>query len=578
MYENLTIFMAFYQYFFKDNLRKISIFLILGGMVIVSIVIQYYFPERMPAAEFRIKEPASEAKYNFSLLYVVLYDDSSDTENINKEPWESLLELYKKILYQESLGKIAPEAKLEFLNVKEIGDKKLNYSKRTTSQWFNKLDKYYSTKYSYNILAFSPIQNISWCQDAPSFGFNQGDKIYFCLEAFPTPDKQNKHQETSTLEVLNLIFHKIFHGFGYHHADINYKQLSFLGGGGGIPNHYQSEDNLVFFLNKHLLGVLNILPKDEAEKGCPDREGFLCILGKEDTCKFSYGSYCLDIDGDEIIDSKDPYPFNSPLVGEDSDGDGVIDQLDLCGWNKIEVNGSLKPYDKMKLILQDIKNAYLTFKSGDEHLNVNEIKITPMRKIRGYTFNPALSSSKTIARNYIISDDLAAGNFLLWRIQVYYEHEGKKYYRPYWLYHCSIAQDFEYLYEKEWYYFNRFGCDMPTDVNPSETATYDKNEDRLPDSDKFDFAEKINQHYDWDGDGVADIYDSLPTVQGGCSDNFVKGVLDSDKDGPCDPVDFYREAHLDPYELSFKIVNPTADQCPYLYGDKENKGCPHLKD
>jgi len=155
--------MVFLSRLFKDNIRKFSIFLILGGMIIVSIILQSYFLERMPAVEFRIKEPISAAEYNFSLIYVVLYDDSSDTENINKEPWESLLELYKKILYQESLGKIAPEARLEFLNVKEIGDKKLTYSKRTISQWFHKLDKYYNTKYSYNILAFSPIQDISWC-------------------------------------------------------------------------------------------------------------------------------------------------------------------------------------------------------------------------------------------------------------------------------------------------------------------------------------------------------------------------------------------------------------------------------
>jgi len=88
--------MVFLSRLFKDNIRKFSIFLILGGMIIVSIIIQSYFLERMPAVEFRIKEPISAAEYNFSLIYVVLYDDSSDTENINKEPWESLLELYKK--------------------------------------------------------------------------------------------------------------------------------------------------------------------------------------------------------------------------------------------------------------------------------------------------------------------------------------------------------------------------------------------------------------------------------------------------------------------------------------------------
>ncbi|HEX4512866.1 MAG TPA: hypothetical protein VH054_05000, partial [Polyangiaceae bacterium] len=125
-----------------------------------------------------------------------------------------------------------------------------------------------------------------------------------------------------------------------------------------------------------------------------------------------------------------------------------------------------------------------------------------------------------------------------------------------------------YFDETEWLYFGRFGCDPPASLDVHDIAAFDANHDGLPD------ALAIPRAYDWDGDGVPDRDDTLPTVAGHCSDAHVRGVKDSDGDGFCDPGRFVfaakERASFGELPLVFDDVD--ADRCPYRAG--RNQGCP----
>jgi hypothetical protein len=124
-----------------------------------------------------------------------------------------------------------------------------------------------------------------------------------------------------------------------------------------------------------------------------------------------------------------------------------------------------------------------------------------------------------------------------------------------------------YFDETEWLYFGRFGCDRPVDA-----GAYDTNANGLPDA----FEARLAT-YDWDGDGVPDRDDTLPTVAGHCSDAHVRGVKDTDGDGFCDPGRFaFGAPPIDPAtsfgELPVVFDDPDADRCPYRAGT--HHGCP----
>jgi len=157
----------------------------------------------------------------------------------------------------------------------------------------------------------------------------------------------------------------------------------------------------------------------------------------------------------------------------------------------------------------------------------------------------------------------------MWRIEIVYNYDEEEYFRPYYLYFPNFDADF--FYEKEWYYFNRFGCDILLEVEFSDITTYDENIDGLPNQDLI----SINSNYDWDNDSFSDLTDTLPTINGNCSNEFVKGVKDSDKDGFCDPgeLDFSLKEFVDKHELSMKVdYNKFSDYCPYISGVIQ--GCP----
>ena len=88
--------------------------------------------------------------------------------------------------------------------------------------------------------------------------------------------------------------------------------------------------------------------------------------------------------------------------------------------------------------------------------------------------------------------------------------------------------------------------------------------------------------YDWDGDGVPDRQDTLPTVAGTCSNRWARGVKDSDRDGLCDPgrLDYHPRQVAKEYQFGElgRVLEHLEDfdNCPYLPGTAANKGCPDL--
>jgi len=500
------------------------------------------------------------AKYNFSLLYAILYDNPADIET-EKEAWKNRLGWFQKVMHRESLGKISPDAKLVFLNVNKLGDKKLDYSKRTYLEWYKALDEYLKEKYDYNILGFSPARIVEWCNDAKSVGHNINDKIMFCMDYLS--DDQNA--------VMGII-HRILHGLGDNHVSNENKQLIFLDWFSGLPQTKYLSHTIVdqtegLFFNKHFLKVIGILPLSKFEEKCLDSQSLVCFTKNDGGCKTAYGPFCLDNDKDGILDSLDDYVFSSPVSGKDSDDDGIIDRLDLCNWNKINILGDLR-VGKMKLVAN--KTTDIIFK-GENGLEVSKIRVTKYDLVSGEVIFP--DRNLQIIEGNKLRFDLSGG---IWRLQVFYNRNGSEFYRPYFLY---ALMDANYIIEKEWYYFNRFGCDVPANLDLSDYKNYDSNLDGLPDGDKFTFASKINEDYDWDGDSIPDIDDTLPTITGNCSNEFVKGVLDSDSDGLCDPgyFNYGEEGTLKYGDLVRRVgKNPLYDQCPYFAGTAENKGCPDL--
>ena len=244
-------------------------------------------------------------------------------------------------------------------------------------------------------------------------------------------------------------------------------------------------------------------------------------------CENAWGAYCSDSDRDGISDEDDDYFLTPPgsKTNQDEDSDGIPDDLDLCPWNDIVLTGNLDE-DKFISVI-DAGKQELTIKSS---LNITQVEILPLKNNNGFWY-----FSEDDSRNFdetVFQINAYGNNF--WRVRIHYVHEGKEYAKPIYLATDSMSH-INYFYEDEWYYFNRFGCDVPLAIDLKKRSSYDLDYDGFPDSDKFDFVSKIDNRYDWDGDGVADRSDTLPTVTGTCAYDDVVGVPDSDEDGLCDP-------------------------------------------
>lgn len=454
------------------------------------------------------------------------------------------------------------ESELIFMNIKELGGEKLYYD-RAINRWITGFYEKFDPS-SYDVLVFNPISNIDWCRDGPSQGFNYQGKIFFCLELHNNPINAYQNEKA-----IRLMTHKLFHGLGYNHQNINYKQYIFLDWDIGMPELLWPEfpfDRL--FFSKHVYKTLGVTNKiSQFEKKCLDLKTrqFTCKSVNGFLCADSWGPFCYDIDQDGIVDSEDDYVFSSPKKGIDSDGDGIIDDLDLCGWNKIEVLAENAETGPMKIVaLKD--NLNITFES--KSISIKKIVKTPMSIIYGLIRFPEKEAIKKNGNMVTLNSHRR-----MWRIEVFYSYKNKGYYRPYYVYFPGFDADF--FYDREWYYFNRFGCDIPLSVDFADLSTYDPDATGLPDKELFEWAGGIGENYDWDNDGIPDIYDTLPTVPGDCSNNYVKGVPDWSGDGFCAPgiLDFSIKQYIKPYEIAISYFDhPFIDLCPHVLGS--NQGCP----
>jgi hypothetical protein len=518
-----------------------------------------------------VSEEAGWPTYAFTLLYTILYDDSHGLLP-GRELYERRLAHLEAVIERESFGRIAISPQLHFIHARELGDDRLQYTGRTIYEWIPALENYYSERgVSYDILVFCPASQEygPWCTDGPSQGYSYKDKKYLCMEAFLDPAREEEDEPAAALAI-----HKILHGFGYNHISQENRPLNLLEWSIGLPKtrvlpFAPQGQGIGIIFDKHIMKVLGFLPRNDFEKSCPDSEGLTCIGDNHYFCENSYDIRCIDSDQDNIVDIEDDYLFTpyGSAHEPDTDEDGIPDALDLCEGNRIafETNMRLKKTKGMV----DGERVEITLEPASM---IKGINLYEARNIGGFIGFPK-SSATRVAGNSISLDSGSLPSIT--RLQILYHSPEGAFYRPFYLY--REPQQLEYVHEREWYYFSRFGCDIPLGVNFSHAATYDRDLDGLPDKERFAFAARITEAYDWDADGTPDVEDNLPTVHGDCSNRSVKGVPDSDGDGLCDPAYFSfveRVPGMMPGDLAISVKeDPEADSCPYVYGSKDN-GCP----
>lgn len=531
-----------------------------------------------PEPDRNHSKDGSPPAYTFTLLYVILHDDAHGPLP-PEEIYARRLARLEAVIERESFGRIMISPRLHFIHAgrlarraREIGDDRLAYSNRGIEDWIPLLEEYCTRNgISYDILVFCPASQEygPWCTDGPSQGYSYRNKNYLCLETFLDHAREEEDEQAVALAI-----HKILHGFGYNHISQENRPSNLLGWNLGLPKTRilplaPREEGSPILFDRHIMKVLGFLPRNDFEEECPDRDGLTCMPKDRLLCENSYDIRCMDADQDGIVDAADDYLFTpyGSSDAEDTDSDGIPDPLDLCNGKGIWFDTNIRMHKTRGMVGRDRV----------------EIRIEPAFRIKGVNIYDAKNIGgfigflrKDVRR--VTGNELsleAESLSVITRLQIFYDSPEGSFYRPFYLY--REPQQIEYVHEKEWYYFSRFGCDIPLGVRFSDISTYDRNLDGLPDRELFPFAEKITNDYDWDSDGVPDVEDSLPTVHGGCSNRNVRGVPDSDGDGLCDPA-YFRFAESAPGMLEGDLAitvmkDADADPCPYVYG-KKGSGCP----
>ena len=516
------------------------------------------------ASVFTVIKIISEAKngervHSFDLKYIVLYDNENEhLIDVLEKDFNKRLDIFDNFINQRSYGRMTSKSSLLFMHIKELNGEKLHYD-RPIEKWIRDFYQKFDPNH-YDVLVFNPIIEMDWCQDALSQGYNYQGKIFFCLEESLNPTKIIENERA-----VLLMIHKTFHGFGYNHQGDVYRQYTFLDWDIGVPSYPRRILDLPFdwhFFDKHTHKVLGLIEKDGFNKKCLDlrKNQFVCDSIGVFYCKNSWGPFCYDINQNGVVDNKDDFLFNSP------------NETYLCDWNEIKIRTEDARIGPIKIMFKENKDAHLVFES--KNVSIKKIIKTPMSIIWGHIRFPETNSIEEQGNKTKLNPQKR-----MWRLEIIYSYKNEEYYRPYYVHFPSFQADFFYeanfFYEREWYYFNRFGCDIPLTVDFADLNTYDPEATGLPSKTLFKWAERIDEHYDWDGDGVPDIYDTLPTVPGSCSNDYVRGVPDSSGDGFCDPgiFDFTLKKHLEPYEIAVSFLNhPYVDLCPYVFGP--HQGCP----
>jgi len=514
----------------------------------------------------------SEARtYDFKLLYAILHDDAHGPLP-PQEIYARRLAHLETVIERESFGRIMISPQLHFIHAREIGDDRLAYSNRSIREWIPLLEEYCTQSgISYDILVFHPASEEygPWCTDGPSQGYSHNNMKYLCLETFLDHTKEEEDEQAVALTI-----HKILHGFGYNHISQENRPSNLLGWNIGLPKTRilplaPREEGTRILFDKHIMKVLGFLPRDGFEEACPDRDGLTCIEENGTYCENSYDIRCMDADQDGIVDAADDYLFTpyGSSQGEDTDADGIPDPLDLCEGDEIRFDTNIRMSKTRGIVDRNRVEIQL-----EPALRIKGVNIYDAKSMGGFIGFPGKDVRRVTGNELSLEAETLSA---ITRLQIFYDSPKGSFYRPFYLY--REPQQIEYVHEKEWYYFSRFGCDIPLGVRFSDISTYDRDLDGLPDRELFPFAEKITSDYDWDSDGVPDVEDSLPTVHGDCSTRHVKGVPDSDGDGLCDPA-YFRFAESAPGmlegDLAISVMTDAdADQCPYVHG-REGSGCP----
>jgi hypothetical protein len=518
-----------------------------------------------------IREAPEPNAYDFKLLYLILFDDAHGPV-LPEEMFARRLAHLEAVLERESFGRIRVSPRLTFLHARELGDDRLAYSSRGVVDWITALEAHCARNGTdYDILVFSPASEAygPWCTDGPSQGYSRNGRKYLCMEAFLDPARKEEDGRAVALAI-----HKILHGFGYNHISQENRPSNLLEWSIGLPKTRilplcPREEGAPLLFDKHIMKVLGFLPRNGFEEACPDRRGLVCEEESGFLCANSYDIRCIDSDRDGVVDSADDYLFTpyGSAGAADTDRDGIPDRLDLCDGDEVRVFANIRLMKSRAIVDRDRV----------------EIRFEPASRIRGVNLQPArnlggfigfLKKEVTRITGSELSLDAESLSSIT-RLKVFYDSPQGPFYRPFYLY--REPQEIEYVHEKEWYYFSRFGCDIPLGVRFSESSTYDRDLNGLPDGELFPFARKITDGYDWDSDGIPDLEDSLPTVHGRCGNRSVRGVPDSDGDGLCDPA-LFRFAETAPglmegdLAISF-LEDAEADRCPYVRGTN-GEGCP----
>ena len=505
------------------------------------------------------------------LAYVVLYEDENQlTSSLRSDIYERNKQI-SQVIEKESQNTLHIESVPVFIKIDSLGLIKLDYNAYTFFEWMDCLMECESIGKDVDIISFTPIKKMPWASDSHSIGFFYKNRICYTLEWYPYDHRGN-------IRANALAIHKMLHALGYNHQNINMPALKLLNWDLGFPVNTGLEFTLrekdgynAFYFNRHVLNVLDPGNNNRQDPCCLDCDGLVSKSDKyrKGLTENAYGPYCYDADHDGIIDDDDYYFLSPPVKGPDTDVDGIPDKLDLVPWNDIRISGNI---DAGKIILYGInENSEITFTSelvDIHHIKVIYMKNVPVQHKPDHFLGcfPKNRFSLYEGNKVVLVKDMTKPPIA--RIEVHYQFNGNNYYRPYCFYFPGTPPG-QIINEREWFYFLRFGGDIPEDINFYEVSEYDRNFDGFADNSYF----RINDSYDWDTDGFPDLEDNLPTVYGKFNNEFVQGIKDSDNDGLADPgcLDFSPPGPNIPEEFYFgeihRIIgnNRNYDISPYIH-------------
>ena len=517
------------------------------------------------------------------LVYVVLYSHKTQVKAETTTRVQERLIIFSQTMTRETLGKMQITCTPLFINVHSLGLSGLNYQDHSFFEWMDCLLKTDELKSNFDVVTFTPVMNIPWANDSHSIGFYYKNCVCFSLEYYP-------YTEDDDVQAIALMIHKMFHGFGYNHQNINMPALKLLNWELGLPVNTGLEAELrniegynAFFFDQHILNVLDSSRHETGDSLCLDCDGLVSQSSpwRKGLTAYAYGPHCYDADHDGIIDEQDDYFLSSPIKGEDADEDGIVDALDLVPWNYILVSGNI---DAGKINLTAKDNKSIIEFTGDK-VNIVEIKTIYLKQVpvqlKPDNFPgcfPKHDAVSTKGNRVALQKDMKKAPIV--RVEVHYEYQNKRYYRPYYFYFPGTPV-LQIISEREWYYFLRYGADVPKGIDFYHVNSYDKDYDGILDNNQYKYF-NIPDEYDWDNDGFPDLKDTLPTVFGQFHNEFVSGVKDSDNDGLADPgcLDFSQPCScISPYYYfgEFERIigeNYDYDRSPYLKGSIKSNGFP----